>query len=490
VEIFPAADEIKKGDSGEEKKLNQEHLRFDLTPKEVKDYLDRFVIRQDEAKKALSIAVCDHYHHVARSHEGKDNKNYAKQNVILIGPTGVGKTYLIRCIADLIGVPFVKADATRFSETGYVGGDVDDLIRELVDRADGDIQLAQYGIVYLDEIDKIAAPRNIQGRDVSGQGVQRGLLKLMEETDIPLRSPMDVASQIKDMMDYQAKGKIKKETINTRNILFIVSGAFDGLIEIVNKRISEKLIGFAAHKQVTPLGNVDFLKESTTEDYVQFGFDSEFISRLPVHVVCDNLDSEALYEILAHSEGSIVNQYKEAFVSYGIDIAFAESGLREMAKKAVLHRTGARGLMTVFEKIFREFKFELPGSKVDRFVVNDHLVKSPRKELQKLLKDPQYGEQYFLEKVIERAEEQFNQNREYVIQFSPEAKQWLTKEAKKKNIDVTTLCDAFFKELGYGLELIWKNTGQKEFSIPSAALKDPKETLDKWIRESFGKAQS
>src|ERR1051326_5611432 len=167
------------GDPRETKEKHEFH--FDKKPRDVRAYLDRFVIRQDDAKKVLSVALCDHYHHVRMAQQGQDQPNYTKQNIILVGPTGVGKTYLIRSIADLIGVPFVKGDATKFSETGYVGGDVEDLVRELLRRADGDVERAQYGIIYIDEIDKIAAASNAHGRDVSGRGVQTNLLKLMEE---------------------------------------------------------------------------------------------------------------------------------------------------------------------------------------------------------------------------------------------------------------------------------------------------------------------
>src|SRR5208282_3604938 len=173
----------------------QSEFSFDRKPRDVKAYLDRFVIKQEEAKKVLSVALCDHYHHVRLALEGRGQANYAKQNVILLGPTGVGKTYLIRNAADLIGVPFVKADATKFSETGYVGADVEDLVRELVRRADNDIERAQYGIIYIDEIDKIATAPNAAGRDVSGRGVQTNLLKLMEETEVPARSPNDISGQ-------------------------------------------------------------------------------------------------------------------------------------------------------------------------------------------------------------------------------------------------------------------------------------------------------
>src|ERR1041385_4165916 len=169
---------------GERHAGSSEQFQFTHKPRAVKTHLDRFVIKQDEAKKVLSVALCDHYNHVRLAREGKETPNYAKQNIILVGPTGVGKTYLIRSVADLIGVPFVKGDATKFSETGYVGGDVEENLRELVRRADNDVERAQYGIIYIDEIDKIAAASSVHGRDVSGRGVQTNLLKLMEETDV------------------------------------------------------------------------------------------------------------------------------------------------------------------------------------------------------------------------------------------------------------------------------------------------------------------
>ena len=256
-------------------------FRFDSRPRDVKAYLDRFVIRQEEAKKVLSVAICDHYHHVRMDLEGRAQPNYAKQNVILVGPTGVGKTYLIRCAADLIGVPFVKADATKFSETGYVGGDVEDLVRELVRRADGDVQRAQYGIIYIDEIDKIATAPNASGRDVSGRGVQTNLLKLMEETEVPARSPQDLAGQVQAMMEMTQRGKKSPASINTRHILFIVSGAFGGLEKIVQRRLREATIGFAARHGQAP-ADEKILEETQTRDFIEFGFEPEFIGRLPV----------------------------------------------------------------------------------------------------------------------------------------------------------------------------------------------------------------
>ncbi|MGP8239401.1 MAG: AAA family ATPase [Limisphaerales bacterium] len=331
---------------------------FSRKPREVKNYLDRFVIKQDEAKKVLSVALCDHYHHVRLAVEGKEQPNYAKQNVILLGPTGVGKTYLIRNAADLIGVPFVKADATKFSETGYVGGDVEDLVRELLRRADGDCQRAQYGIIYIDEIDKIASASNQSGRDVSGRGVQTNLLKLMEETEVPSRSPNDIGGQIQAMMDLSQRGKKQPATINTKHILFIVSGAFDGLEKIVKKRLREAAIGFATPAAKDPR-ELPVLESAQTRDFIEFGFEPEFIGRLPVRVVCQPLSVDDLFSILKASEGSIIRQYEQTFAAYGVEVLFGDDGLRRIAELAAEEGTGARGLMTVCEQVFRDFKYEL-----------------------------------------------------------------------------------------------------------------------------------
>ncbi|HAV62917.1 MAG TPA: ATP-dependent protease, partial [Verrucomicrobiales bacterium] len=325
----------------EAKTASAEDFEFNHRPRDVKAHLDRFVIRQEAAKKVLSVALCDHYHHVQQALKGRGSTNYLKQNILLLGPTGVGKTYLIRSIADLIGVPFVKADATKFSETGYVGSDVEDLVRDLLRRANNDVVRAQYGIIYIDEIDKIAASTNGHGRDVSGRGVQTNLLKLMEETEVPARAPNDIAGQIQAMMEMSQKGKPGAQTINTRHILFVVSGAFDGLDEIVRRRLRDSAIGFSP-RAGERVDEDQLAEQANTRDFIDYGFEPEFIGRLPVRVACHPLDVEDLHQILKSSEGSIIRQYENSFSAYNIDAVFADDGLRRIAELAVEEKTGAR----------------------------------------------------------------------------------------------------------------------------------------------------
>ena len=465
-----------------------EDFEFDYTPREVKEHLDRFVIKQEDPKKVLSVALCDHYHHVRLALEGKECPNYAKQNIILIGPTGVGKTFLIRSAAELIGVPFVKADATKFSETGYVGGDVEDMVRDLVRLAEGDVARAQYGIIYIDEIDKIAAANNASGRDVSGRGVQTNLLKLMEETEVPARSPNDIAGQIQAMMDFTQRGRKAPSTINTKHILFIVSGGFGGLEQIIRKRLREATIGFAAKER--PLDTTEeALAQAQTRDFIEFGFEPEFIGRLPVRVVCHSLKVEDLFLILKNSEGSIIRQYEQDFEAYGIEVLFSDEGLRQIAERAGEEQTGARGLMTVCERIFREIKFELPSTKVKRFVVTKELVDDPVSELQKIIADPRQEERIVAKQLVEEFARRFHENHGMKIRFSDAAAEMLVNEALEKSQSVREVCARRFKDFQFGLKLITQTSGQKEFVLEADAVQSPDKVLSQWVVESYRKAE-
>jgi len=352
---------------------------FTLKPADIARYLGRFVIGQQEAKKVLSVALCDHFQHVRMTLEGQAAPYYQKQNVMLLGPTGVGKTHLIRSAAELIGVPFVKADATKFSETGYVGGDVDDLVRDLIRRAGGDVKKAGHGIIYLDEVDKLATRGESGGRDVSGRGVQTNLLKLMEDGDVPVVSPNDMSGQLHSAMAVmRGGGGLQADTINTRHILFIVSGAFSGMTEIIRRR-TENLNSRKTENEDA------LISRTTTADLIAYGLEPEFIGRLPVRVACHGLNADDLFEVLRRSESSLIHQYERAFAAYGIACTFADDGLRELAKLAATEQTGARGLMTICERVFRDFKFKLPGSRVKRFVVSARMVREPAHELRRLL---------------------------------------------------------------------------------------------------------
>lgn len=353
-----------------------QEFSFTLKPADIARHLNRFVIGQNEAKKVLGVALCDHFQHVRLTLEGKEAPFYQKQNVLLLGPTGVGKTHLIRSAADLIGVPFVKADATKFSETGYVGGDVDDLVRDLIRRAGGDIKRASHGIIYLDEVDKLAGSSDGGGRDVSGRGVQTNLLKLMEDGDVPVLSPNDVTGQLQSAMS-AARGNTTgmPDTISTRHILFIASGAFVGIDQIIRDRLTSPQLGLEkAHAQIS------------TADFIRFGLEPEFVGRLPVRVACHALDEDDLFHVLSRSESSLIHQYERSFAAYGISLRFEPDALRRLAALARDEKTGARGLMTVLERTFRDFKFRLPSTKVRTLTITAKTVENPAAALAKLLK--------------------------------------------------------------------------------------------------------
>ncbi len=481
-------DQARTADEGTETKNAPLDIQFDYLPRDIKKYLDRFVVKQDNAKKVLATAICDHFNHIKRCSVKGPCKEYSKQNIIMLGPTGVGKTYLVRTIADLIGVPFVKADATKFSETGYVGGDVEDLVRELVHKADGDIRLAEYGIIYLDEIDKIAIPSNVLGRDVSGGGVQRGLLKLMEETEVSLRTPFDLTSQLQAAMEFQSKGKVTRSLINTRHILFIVSGAFNGLADIIRKRLGTKAIGFSSSGRSISKDE-DFFQLAKSNDFIEYGFESEFVGRLPVIVSCHELGVEDLFEIMKNSEGSIMRQYVNAFEAYGIDLSLSDQGLYRIAEKAYEEHTGARSLVGVCERTFREYKYNLPHSSVKHLELSARLVDEPQEVLEEILESSKASQLDEMDLAFKSIAEEWSKKSGIQIHLQPEAARLLSEQALESGNTLEEVFSNIFKDYEHGLNLIRGTKNVQRFEITADVVRNPKATLDQWIRSYYMSSQ-
>jgi endopeptidase Clp ATP-binding regulatory subunit ClpX len=362
-------------------------------------------------------------------------------------------------------------------------------VRDLVQRANGNIRLAQYGIVYLDEVDKLAAPANVVGRDVSGRGVQTNLLKLMEETDVPVRSPTDLPSQLQAMMEFQRKGKVERETINTRHILFIVSGAFDRLEEIIRTRLKKNRIGFRAEAESLEVTQAELFRHATTTDFIQFGFESEFVGRLPVRVVCEPLTEEDLFLIARDTEESILRQYEKSFAGYGIEAVFKEDAIRVIARLAHQEKTGARGLLTACEKIFRDFKFQLPSTGIHRFEVTADTVRDPAAALKRLLEEEAFQERHVLEKAVTEYCRQFRQRHGIALRPESETVSRIVDRAFAEKCHVREICAQVFKDFEYGLNLVRKNTGQEEFPVPPSVLDDPDKFLSELVVHSYRKEE-
>lgn len=379
-------DENPLGDSGKTLKPD-DVFRFNMKPEELISYLDQYIVKQDNAKAVLATKICTHFNRIKYEKASPDSQHEMvgsiKNNVLMIGPTGVGKTYLIKLIAKKIGVPFVKGDATKFSETGYVGGDVEDLVRDLLREANNNIEMAQYGIIYIDEIDKIAGSKNMIGADVSRTGVQRALLKPMEETDVDIKVPHDPISMLQEIERFRKTGSREKRAINTKNILFIMSGAFGDLAEIIQRRMTTQSIGFGAAMKDHQDRN-DILNHVKSEDLIEFGFESEFVGRLPVRAIFERLGEEDLFDILKNPNNPVILGKKLDFASYGIDIKFDDDVLKVLAKNAFEENTGARGLISAVEKALLLFERCLPSTNVKKFPVTMPALEDPAKSLSQL----------------------------------------------------------------------------------------------------------
>ncbi len=353
------------------------------TPKEIKDILDEYVIGQEEAKKTLSVAVYNHYKRIKSIQNDKNKKDdveIQKSNILLLGPTGCGKTLLAQTLAKILNVPFAIADATTLTEAGYVGEDVENILLKLIQAADYDIEKAERGIIYIDEIDKISRKSENPSitRDVSGEGVQQALLKIVEGTTASVPPQGGRKHPHQELLQ-----------INTENILFICGGAFEGLEKIIEQRTGKKTIGFGAQiQEKTEKNRAEVFKEMLPQDLLKFGLIPEFVGRLPIIATLNELDKQALIDIVTKPKNALVKQYKKLFKLDDVELEFEQDSLEAIVNKAIERKTGARGLRSIIEDIMRDIMYEIPSNpQIEKCIITKNTVEGTDKPIIVLRKE-------------------------------------------------------------------------------------------------------